>query len=329
MAFLYEEALAHLERAFQQGRLGHAYLISGPVHSHKRKLAAAMTARLLECAEEEAESHPDMHTAMPESKSRRIVVDQIREMEHAMHQKPLRGRRKVAVIYDADRLQPQAANAFLKTLEEPPPESHVFLVSSQPEMLLDTILSRCIDVPLRSTVQKELSAVEQNLLDALGKLIPRISQAGVQEAMLFTRLFQTALETMKAQILEQFEEELSHEKNLYKQNTDGNWLEEREEQIKARAEATVQRERSGLIHFIISVFGAALRQQQNFAKPLPPSLARTAEALAQQLSGRELIRRTEALDDLAHALERNVNEALALEAGFLRVFAPVHETRRH
>ncbi|MEO8206391.1 MAG: hypothetical protein ABI615_09440, partial [Chthoniobacterales bacterium] len=312
-----------LQRALKNGRLGHAYLISGPSKSGKQKLAAALSGLLLECPPGEVETHDDLHAARPESKSRRIVVSQIRDLEHAMHQKAMRGRRKIAIIYDADRLQPQAANAFLKTLEEPPPESHVFLVSSQPEMLLDTILSRCIEVPLRRPNELLQSEAELKLLEVFKKLLPKIAEAGVQEAMLFTRSFQAVLDTIKTQTLESFEEEVAHEKSLYRQNTDGNWLAEREEQLKARAEAALQQERGRLLHFVSFLFCAALRYQQDTNISLPAETSGAVKSLSEILSGVELIRRMESLDELAQSLERNTNEALALEVGFLRAFAPV------
>ena len=82
-----------------------------------------LAALRIECAPESALAHPDMHMVQPESKSRRIVIDQIRDLEHAIQRKPLLGSSKVAIVHDADRMQQQAANAFLKTLEEPPPGS--------------------------------------------------------------------------------------------------------------------------------------------------------------------------------------------------------------
>src|SRR5882672_10055589 len=88
--------------------------------------------------------------AEPESKSRRILIEQIRELEHGLQMRGAEGRRKVAIISEADRLQPQAANAFLKTLEEPPENSLLLLLSALPEALPDTILSRCITIPLQS-----------------------------------------------------------------------------------------------------------------------------------------------------------------------------------
>ncbi len=90
----------------------------------------------------------EIFVARPESKSRRIVIEQIRDLEHALQMRASNGRRKVAIISDADRLQPQAANAFLKTLEEPPKDSLLLLLSALPEALPETILSRCIAIPL-------------------------------------------------------------------------------------------------------------------------------------------------------------------------------------
>ena len=77
---------------------------------------------------------------------------------------PPNGRRKVVIISDADRLQPQAANAFLKTLEEPPKDSLLLLLSALPEALPDTILSRCIAIPLTSQDQRESKAQKKKSL---------------------------------------------------------------------------------------------------------------------------------------------------------------------
>ena len=74
----------------------------------------------------------------------------------------------MAIIAEADRLQPQAANAFLKTLEEPPNDSLLLLLTSMPEILPDTILSRCIALPLAAEEKAELGAEEQELIELLG-----------------------------------------------------------------------------------------------------------------------------------------------------------------
>src|SRR3954470_16929335 len=153
MALTPTAALEYLRRAHDQNRLGHAYLISGPAGSGKRTLAARLT-NLVNGTEEKdvfTARAREVYVAEPESKSRRIVTEQVRALEHALQMRSANDRRKVAIIADADRLQPQAANAFLKTLEEPPANSLLLLLSSLPEVLPDTILSRCIAIPLSGT----------------------------------------------------------------------------------------------------------------------------------------------------------------------------------
>src|ERR1700731_4763947 len=150
MAFTRKAAIGLLRRAHDQKRLGHAYLISGPAGSGKREVAGqlASTVNGTDAADVFSNKAREIFVAEPESKSRRILIEQIRELEHGLQMRGAEGRQKVAIVAEADRLQPQAANAFLKTLEEPPGNSLLLLLSALPEALPDTILSRCISIPL-------------------------------------------------------------------------------------------------------------------------------------------------------------------------------------
>ncbi len=167
MPFSKEAALERLNEARRAGRLAHAYLLTGPVGSGKSWLAERIAAALLECAPERVITHPDLRVVQPESKSRRIVIDQIRELEHAITRKPLLASSKVAIIHDAERMQPQAANAFLKTLEEPPEGSLILLLSTVPEAILETVLSRCVETALRPDAKQESTPEEEAILSAL------------------------------------------------------------------------------------------------------------------------------------------------------------------
>ena len=159
MAFTRAGAFEYLSRAHENGRLAHAYLISGPPGSGKHGLASDLSNLVTggKASDVFASPPPGVYLAEPESKSRRIVIDQVRALEHALQMRSAGGRRKVAIVAEADRLQPQAANAFLKTLEEPPNDSLLLLLSSMPEVLPDTILSRCIAVPLAAEEKAALS----------------------------------------------------------------------------------------------------------------------------------------------------------------------------
>src|SRR2546428_5536734 len=150
MAFTRKAAIGLLRRAHEQARLGHAYLISGPAGSGKREVAAELASIVNGTAANDVFSSKarEIFVAEPESKSRKILIEQIRELEQGLQMRAAEGRRKVAIIAEADRLQPQAANAFLKTLEEPPANSLLLLLSALPEALPDTIVSRCISIAL-------------------------------------------------------------------------------------------------------------------------------------------------------------------------------------
>ena len=173
MAFTADEALDLLRKAHAQDRLAHAYLITGPVGSGKRQLAGQLAALILGDPRRIRWQSPDVHVVEPESKSRRILIEQIRELERELQMRSFFGGRKVGIIFDADRLNANAANAFLKTLEEPPGHSHLLLLSAHPDQLLETILSRCLEIPLRPTEPRAASPLQQRLIETLRSFATR------------------------------------------------------------------------------------------------------------------------------------------------------------
>src|SRR3989454_12102747 len=94
-------------------------------------------------------------------------MEEGRGLEHALQRRAAGGRCKVGIIADADRLQPQAANAFLKPLEEPPKDSLLLLLTALPEALPDTIVSRCIAIPLAPDDEDKNKSEEQKLVKLL------------------------------------------------------------------------------------------------------------------------------------------------------------------
>src|SRR5947209_2391221 len=183
MAFTRKAAIGLLRRAHDQKRLGHAYLISGPAGSGKREVAAelASTVNGTDAGDVFSSRAREIFIAEPESKSRRILIEQIRALEHGLQMQAAEGRRKVAIIADADRLQPQAANAFLKTLEEPPANSLLLLLSALPQALPDTIVSRCISIPLAANGE-EIETPERGQLVELLRGTARDNTWGVEQA---------------------------------------------------------------------------------------------------------------------------------------------------
>ncbi len=155
-----------LADAIRQERVGHAYLLTGPDQIGKTSLAR-LVAQTLNCeAEPEqrpcgvcracrliaADRHPDVRLVTPEVNDRgalSIKIDQIRELQQALSLSAYEARHKVAIIERFDATSIGAANAFLKTLEEPPPGVVLLLTADEADSLLSTIVSRCRTIHLR------------------------------------------------------------------------------------------------------------------------------------------------------------------------------------
>ncbi len=321
MAFTADEAFSLLAASHANNRLAHAYLITGPEGSGTRELALRLTG-LIVGRREKPLSHPDVHTAEPESKSRRIVVEQMRDMERQLQMCSSAGGRKVAVIFDADRLQEQAANAFLKTLEEPPPGSHLLLVTSNPDQLLETVVSRCIEVTLKPVARREPGPLQIRLLDRL-RAFSTIALPTLPQALTLVREFQALLAEAKEAITGHTEAALKAEVKLYKQATDatGAWFESREEYYKALTEARYRNERSALIETLEQWWADILRQQHGGQFLDHPASAAETAAVARRLPLAEVLRRADAIAGLRVNSNRNVNETLALEVAFIEAYA--------
>ena len=317
MALLKENALERLKSAWNAGRFAHAYLLDGPGGSGKEWLAEQLAAFVLEVPVAGVAAHPDYHSVGPESRSRRIVIEQMRTMEQSLQMKPMRGRTKVAVIHDADRLQPQAANAFLKTLEEPPPGCHIFLLTSLPDAIMDTIISRCIAVPLRAAGAGEKTEGERAVAEALVKALLQPGGPDTASGMRFVRTFQKTISAVREKVTAELEGELKQQMKHYRDSADSKWEESREDQIKAQAEAAVIRERENLMHAAGEILAAVLRHHHLPTGDSPAGIGGLAKANPPEL----LLKRLAALERTRELLARGVQEPLALESGFLEMIA--------
>ncbi len=327
MSFRYERALTLIERAAAKGRLAHAYLLMGPPGSGKERLAMRMIElvnpgdRILPAEDLEDLRSGYVTILSPESKSRKISVESIREVEHTLHMAAPAGITKFAVIRDADRMGDAASNAFLKTLEEPPSSSRVLLLTSRPEMLLETILSRCIRVPLVGGHTAEVAGErERAFLDLLAEQATQ-KRVGVSVALRLMGAFAELLKSEKESIEEANKESARAEVALYRNKTDGSYLKDREEYWEGLTASEYLDRRNRILESLIVWFGDALRQQHGAPQLDLPDYAAATAALAAQFGVEELTRRLAGVERLRDDLGTNVNESLALEAGFLRAFA--------
>jgi DNA polymerase-3 subunit delta' len=141
-----------LRRSLDSGKIAHAYIFEGIEGCGKKKTALALVkaifckdaegcGRCPACRKVDALQHPDLHMVEPDGAF--IKIDQIRDLQRELSYRPFEAPKKVCIMEATERLNPAAANAFLKTLEEPPGNALLILLTTNTGAVLPTILSRC------------------------------------------------------------------------------------------------------------------------------------------------------------------------------------------
>jgi DNA polymerase-3 subunit delta' len=275
----------------------------------------------LNCQRIDHGNHPDTYWVRAESKSRIITIDQMRELMQVISLKPTEGGYKVAGIIGADRLNVQAANAFLKTLEEPPPKSLFILASIAPQQILETILSRCLRLNFAGMGHRRLPPAQLEWLGAFSDL------AGQDQKSLMGRyrLLDVLLGKLN-QLKDSIEEALTAQSPLQRYKDAEKQLQEKwEDELKAAIEAEYRRQRGELL------LAVQWWMRDVWLRTLPQSEPSNAEALlnfpkmagteqvAKRVSAQEAVENLDILEQLQRLLGSNVQEALALEVGMLKL----------
>ena len=178
-----------LKSVLNSGRIVHSYIFTGPAGAGKRTISNYFTKMVLcdgmdkpcntckSCRQLESGNHPDIIRVTSQTKT--IGVEPIRELRADIGIKPFQGKWKIYIIEKGDTMTPQAQNAFLKTLEEPPQHAIIIILADNLAGLLPTIISRCqiIRIPLLSA---------QNIAE----IIESQAQVPRERALVFAKLAQ-------------------------------------------------------------------------------------------------------------------------------------------
>lgn len=186
-----------LLRSIEKGRLHHAYIFSGPEGIGKRLTALSLAralnclemtgdfcGRCVQCKKIEAGNHPDVKVIEPDGQF--IKIDQIRELQRDLQFRPFEGRKRVFIIDSADRMGLSASNSLLKTLEEPPKNSILILITANLHAILSTVISRCQRLNFSSL---PIPAVERVLVNKKGSeagvahMIASVSEGSIGKAL--------------------------------------------------------------------------------------------------------------------------------------------------
>lgn len=329
-------AVQIFQESLKQNRLAHAYLLAGGIPENAERLALQIAKTLhctspprrapsgqsldscdacRNCLQIQKREHPDVEWVRPESKSRIITIAQIRSVLEGIHLKSREGGYKVRIIANADRMNAQAANAFLKTLEEPPDLSLILLLASDPDRLLGTMVSRCRKISL--TNPRQLSA-EEDALDWLKLLCEKTAtQCGIGARYHILGALLELLAERKSRI----EKDLSDASPLHTHEDLQPDLRERyKRMLTANIEAEYRRERADVIAlfqwFLRDIWLQTLRGESLLRLP---SLKKYTAKIAERITPKEALQNAELADQLQRQLNMNVQESLSIEVALLKI----------
>lgn len=315
----FSEVFAQLRRAWAENRLAHAYLISGSPSGAGLALAQSILKLLFcesadkpcgtcaSCHRVDRRQQPDIVWLEPEKKSRIITVESVRELSAALGQTAFGGGWKAGVLLGCDRLKEEGANAFLKTLEEPPGRTLLLLVTDQAQAMLPTLLSRCQRLVLDEEVPHP--AWREPLIEILSR---HTGDHGV-DAMLLAGRLKALLEQVKESIKDPDAGTEETDQGEPADETVGHTVQE------ARRQALLARERAELLR-CVQYWQRDLLACRVGADPGTlhfKDQAATLQALSRILPLPRLLERIEAVDRVVRLTEVNVSELVALEASLL------------
>jgi DNA polymerase-3 subunit delta' len=334
-----------LQRSMEHGRLAHAYLFIGDELDDLEALARTL-AKTLNCQQPiiaegvavdscdecpscrkiDHENHPDVHWVRPESKSRVITTDQMRSLMGEIQLKPGEAACKVAVVVAADRLRIEAANAFLKTLEEPPPKSVLILLTTEPQRILETILSRCLRLNFSGDTPRPLGNAQKEWL----KEVSNIAAADVKSLLGRYRLLDAVLREL-SKLKEGIQESLTARSplNQYKE-AEKEFIDKWEDELAAAIEAEYRRQRAELLMVLhwwlrdVWLRTLASTSSSPVSPPDDEGLLRFPDLdgtrlVAERISSRDALSNLESIEQMQLWLGTNVQEGLALEVGLLKL----------
>ena len=304
-----DRAYELIERAVRAGRVANAYLLVGGVRGMAGELADRVLHLLF--GPGDLRVHPDIHRLSPAKKTRIIAVDAMRErMIDPMEKTTFMGGWKAGVVLGADRLKTESANAFLKTLEEPPPHTLFLLLSERPEQLLPTIISRCqrIDLPDARAQQLE-EPYRTQVLDVLGADNLTCVTARAAAAAKLAAVLEALEELAASRVQEDLEEESSSAGEEVDEDTVKALISSRYRESRADFVATVMSWFRDLMALCASARRASLDGDDGGEVPLVNEARRAVlERRARKITRAQAFRNVEAVESFATSLERNLPE---------------------
>jgi len=306
----HEKAIAILKNAMANNRIAHAYLFYGMEGIGKRTVASLFARALncegdpppcdacASCRKAQHQNHPDIITITAEGQF--IKIGAVKELQEQMKFRPREGRRRVFIVPEADRMNAAAANALLKTLEEPSAGNILLLTTSRPHALPVTILSRCQHLRFTPLPREEVDRYlrEKESLDGEAAAVLAASSGGS---------IGRALEMKRddwLRLRNGIIEHLSDNPDPLKRLAFAGRLGTEREEILESLDILRTCYRDAVV----------LRETRDAQRLIFQDRNALIQALAGRLSGRSLLNNLAAVEEAMRAIDQNANKTLTLEA---------------
>lgn len=330
-----EHHLASFRKSLATGRLAHAYLLIGASSGAAGILAERVIALLYctapgqrpcgqcaKCRQAAAHALPDAIWVEPQKKSRGILMEHINAVQQHISLTAFEGGWKAVVLQDAERLNREAANHFLKTLEEPPEKCLFLLLSDKPAALLPTVRSRCQRVVLAADESRESAELRSAVIEAMTGVTGQTLAAAVARS----RKVLEALKLVRAAIEQKIigREPLETE-DLEDEELEDAALEELEdagEIEQARIEGLYKEAIFQLLRWLLLWQRDVLLRvigQGGSATATFPDQEQAIASQAAALTYSAALANVNTIDDMRRQVEQNFTVATVLERGFMRL----------
>lgn len=293
-SYEHSPAFLALNKALDSDRLPHAILLHGDDLESLKEVCFTISKQLLNSGGSNIQKHPDFFSIRPINKMRQINAESIRELIKQIQHTPNQAQQKVAAIYEADRMNLTAANAFLKTLEEPPQDTTIFLLTSRPYALLDTIRSRCLNFRLPTE------------LDDLSYLEWQTWKTNYSEWIDLTQECSKSKKEIEKQVIAIYKM-IIHFEQILEHLSSEQWIQNKKTLSEGLTEEEEIAEKSGILKSIRQRLFKEIEQTTYNAKIKQPS----------STTIRKLIPVISELERVTKLIEVNFNEYTALEAFLL------------
>ena len=340
------EVVTLFQRSLEQGRLGHAYLLSGESMSDLEAVARAVSqtlncqlpsattpdglpldgcGRCVSCRKIAEDNHPDVEWVRPESKSRQIRIQQLvrrpdsppRVLSELVYLKPSEARFKVAVLVWAERMTPEAGNSLLKSLEEPPSQTIFLLLTLAPDQVQETLVSRCLRLRATAGGASAIGADEGAWVGDFAR-----SAATAHQDVLARYKLIGSLAERWSELKETVEEQERERSPLSRHEESPADLREMwEGELDAAVVGEFRRRREGYLRalqlWLRDVW--VERSGGDSSAPSFPELASESGVIARRIAPEEAIANLSLLEVAMRRLDTNAQDLLAVEAALLRL----------